>query len=180
MRETVKHVRRVGTLMLEAVSKLQTRAMTHDDSKFSPDEFDAFARETPGLKALTYGSPEYKAALERLGPALAHHYAANPHHPEHFTTTCMQCGNNESNPCTCGGPRLQGGIDRMDLLHLIEMLADWKAATERHADGSLPKSIVGNAKRYGYNDAMARLLARTAANLGWITEQDFQAMPVVS
>lgn len=181
MRETVNHVRRVGNLMLEAVANLQRRAMNHDQSKFSPEEFETFARETPGLKALTYGSPEYKAALARLGPALAHHYAANNHHPEHYgTTTCDQCGSPESDPCSCGGSRTQrGDIHKMDLLCLIEMLADWKAATERHADGSLPRSIVGNAKRFGYDDAMARLLARTAANLGWITEPEYQAMPIV-
>lgn len=151
MRETVKHVRRVGTLMLEAVVKLQTRAVMHDDSKFSAAEFDDFARETPGLRALTYGSPEYKAALDRLGPALQHHYRCNRHHPEYHDR----------------------GVDQMDLIDLIEMLADWKAATERHADGSLTKSIVANAKRFGYDDAMARRLARTAANLGWITEVEW-------
>jgi hypothetical protein len=157
MRETVAHVRRVGDLMLDAVQVLQRRAVRHDDSKFTPEEFEAFAQETPTLRGLTYGSDQYKAALVRLGPALAHHYRVNPHHPEHHTR----------------------GVDQMDLLHLIEMLADWKAATERHADGSLPKSIAGNAKRFGYNDAMARLLARTAANLGWITEQDYQSLPFV-
>jgi len=162
MRETVAHVRRVGNLMLEAIQNLQRRAMNHDQSKFSPEEFDAFASETPALRGLTYGSSEYKAALERLGPSLQHHYRANNHHPEHYPSS----------------PEVPG-VYRMDLLSLIEMLADWKAATERHANGSLPKSIVDNAKRFGYDDRMACLLARTAANLGWITEVEYQAMPIV-
>lgn len=164
MRETVAHVRRVGNLMLDAVENLQRRAMRHDDSKFSPEEFEAFAAETPTLKGLTYGSQEYKEALARLGPALKHHYANNNHHPEHYDPH---------------GIGLGAGIYRMDLLTLIEMLADWKAATERHADGSLPKSIAQNAKRFGYDDRMACLLAKTAANLGWITEVEYQAMDVV-
>lgn len=157
MRETVAHVRRVGNLLLEAVSAIQRRAVNHDQSKFSREEFEAFAAETPTLRGLTYGSDEYKAALGRLGPSLQHHYAVNDHHPEHFSD----------------------GVRSMDLLQLLEMLADWKAATERHADGSLPRSIVQNAKRFGYDDQFARLLARTAANLGWITEQDYQGMPEV-
>lgn len=147
MRETVAHVRRVGCLMLQAISGLQNRAVVHDDSKFSAEEFEAFARETPGLKALTYGSPEYKDALERLGPALRHHYDHNRHHPEYF------------------GPE---ATDGMNLLDLIEMLADWKAATERHADGSLARSIVGNAKRFGYPPVLMHLLARSAIDLGWM------------
>jgi hypothetical protein len=39
MRETVNHVRRVGVLMLDAVSVLQYRAVVHDQSKFSKEEF---------------------------------------------------------------------------------------------------------------------------------------------
>ncbi len=181
MRETEKHVRRVGVLMLEVISKLQRRAVVHDSSKFSPEEFDAFAAETPALRGLTYGSDEYKAALARLGPALDHHYKANDHHPEHFgTTTCDQCGQDESKPCTCGGTRTRrGDIHRMDLIQLLEMLCDWQAATERHANGSLPKSIVQNAKRFGYDDRMAVLLCKTAANLGWMDEVQFQGMEIV-
>jgi hypothetical protein len=180
MRETLAHVRRVGNLMLDVVERLQRAAMRHDDSKFSAAEFDTFAAETPGLRSLTYGSAEYKAALDRLGPALQHHYQANSHHPEHFGLhICAQCGSDDrTEPCTCGGPRT-ADMSRMDLLQLIELLADWKAATERHADGSLPRSIVGNAKRFGYDDRFACLLARTAANLGWISEVEYQGMEIV-
>lgn len=147
MRETVAHVRRVGVLLLDAVSNLQHRAVVHDDSKFSPEEFDAFAAETPKLRGMTYGSDEYKAALERLGPALRHHYAMNRHHPEHHP----------------------GGMADMTLIDLIEMLADWKAATERHADGDLHRSIQQNADRFGYDEGMRGLLYRTAQSLGWLS-----------
>jgi hypothetical protein len=142
----------VGNLLLEVVSRLQTRAVNHDQSKFSSEEFELFAQETPGLKALTYNSPEYKAALGRLGPALNHHYSMNDHHPEHY-------------PATVG----VSNVYQMDLICLMEMLADWKAATERHADGSLARSIIQNAKRFGYDDNMVRILGKTALNMGWIT-----------
>ena len=78
--------------------------------------------------------------------ALEHHYTVNDHHPEHF----------------------HNGIHDMDLVQLMEMLADWKAATLRHADGSLRKSIFENATRFGYDDQMTNLLLRTADNMGWL------------
>lgn len=155
MRDTLAHVRRVGNLLLDVVERLQRAAMRHDDSKFSVEEFDHFAVESPKLAALTFGSDEYKAALERLAPALRHHYALNTHHPEHHAI----------------------GIKGMDLLQLLELLADWKAASERHTDGNLVKSIYDSAARFGYDEDMANLLARTAVNLGWITEQQMQTMP---
>lgn len=148
MRETVKHVRRVAELMLDAVTALQRRAIHHDDSKFSPEEFDSFAEVTPLLRGVTYGSEEYKYNLAKIKPAIAHHNAANSHHPEHHAD----------------------GIHGMDLIDLIEMLADWRAATERHNDGNLSASIVKNAERFGYDVRFGQLLERTARNLGWIRD----------
>lgn len=148
MRETVSHVRRVAELMLDAVSELQRRAIRHDASKFGAEEFEAFAAETPNLRALTYNSAEYHEATARLGPALKHHYEFNSHHPQFYAN----------------------GIRGMDLIDLIEMLADWRAATERHADGSIVASINQNAERFGYDEHMKDLLMRTARNLGWIKD----------
>lgn len=146
MRETLKHVRRVGNLVLDVVDRLQRRAMRHDDSKFSEQEFPAFAEETPKLRELTYNSPDYHAATARLGPALEHHYVNNDHHPQFHPD----------------------GIAGMDLIQLLEMLCDWKAATERHANGNLRRSIAENAVRFGYNGEVARLLLLTAEHMGWI------------
>jgi hypothetical protein len=56
----------------------------------------------------------------------------------------------------------------MSLLDVIEMLADWKAATERHADGDLDRSITHNPERFGYGDEIERLLRSTAIELGWL------------
>ena len=76
----------------------------------------------------TYGSDEYKQFLVGMGEGLNHHYANNDHHPEHW----------------------QHGIADMDLIQVIEMLADWKAATLRHENGSLSRSIAQNAERFEY------------------------------
>jgi hypothetical protein len=55
-----------------------------------------------------------------MGDGLKHHYAHNRHHPEFFG---------------------EDGVDGMSLVDVIEMLADWKAATEHHDDGDLAKSL---------------------------------------
>lgn len=58
------------------------------------------------------------------------------------------------------------GIGGMSLLDLIEMLVDWKAASERHADGDFLASIEYNQGRFGYTDEMKAILLNTARELG--------------
>jgi hypothetical protein len=143
MRSTAAHIRRVGELLVQASADLAHRAVHHDASKWSEEEWPAFESATPKLAAMTYGSEEYKAALQEIKPALAHHYGANQHHPEYFG----------------------GDWAAMSLLDLIEMLCDWKAASERHEDGSLERSITINQERFGYSDHMRRILWNTAVDM---------------
>ena len=49
----------------------------------------------------------------------------------------------------------------MNLVDLIEMICDWKAASERHADGDIYKSIEINQKRFGYSDELKQILKNT-------------------
>jgi len=151
--DTQKHIDRVRVLLGQMQSALKQRADEHDASKLGPKEKPYFD-DAMSLWGMTYGSPEYKAALARLGPALEHHYMVNRHHPEHF------------GPIDMGNPH--GGIFGMNLLDLLEMLADWKAATERHENGSLTRSIEVNAERFYYGDDIKRLLTETATQLGWL------------
>lgn len=145
--DTITHIERVQELLVEGpIRQLRERAQAHDASKLVEPEKPMFDEFTPRLSELTHGTPEYMAALKAMGPALQHHYEANDHHPEHHDL----------------------GVYGMDLLQLIEMLADWKAAGERHADGGdLERSILRNAERFGYDGRMADLLFRTARHLGW-------------
>ena len=137
--ETMRHILTVRTLLMEAMGELVLRAQKHDQSKLEPEEVSTFTRVTPLLQGLTYGSPEYAEALASMGPALAHHYAANSHHPEHF----------------------EAGIQGMNLFDLLEMMFDWKAATLRHADGDLGKSLQVNAERYKIPEPLLRILTNT-------------------
>lgn len=146
--ETWEHIHVVQGLLGEAIADLQGRAHRHDQSKLVAPELAVFDEYTPKLRGSTYGSDEYKAFLAGMGEGLAHHYAVNDHHPEHHA----------------------GGIGDMTLVQLIEMLADWKAATLRHADGDLRRSIEQNADRFGYGADIKRLLLSTAVAFGWLED----------
>lgn len=117
----------------------------HDDSKLEEPEKSFFDKYTPMLASLDYGSDEYNQALHELRPALRHHYANNSHHPEHYAD----------------------GIEAMNLLDIVEMLADWKAATLRHETGDILKSLEINAKRFGINNQLAGILLNTIEEMGW-------------
>ncbi len=59
-----------------------------------------------------------------------------------------------------------GGLHAMSLIQLIEMLCDWIAATRRHDDGDIRRSIEINAERFGYGAEIERLLLNTLEALG--------------
>jgi Family of unknown function (DUF5662) len=54
----------------------------------------------------------------------------------------------------------------MTLVDLIEMLADWKAATERRDDGDLAKSLEIQQERFGLSDQVVAILRNTAERFG--------------
>lgn len=143
--ETQEHILRVRELLYIVQNKLEARGFAHDQTKLGPNEKPIFDRVTGKLKGLTYGSDEYKASLKDLGPALTHHYANNSHHPEHYLN----------------------GVDGMSLLDVLEMLCDWKAAGERHADGSIDRSLSVNRGRFKISDQLHAILENTVRELGW-------------
>lgn len=152
--DTWQHIHTVQAYLGQVIADLQVRAHRHDQSKLAEPEVATFDEYTPKLKNSTYGSDEYKSFLAGMGEGLRHHYAANDHHPEHFGD----------------------GICEMHAGQLIEMLCDWKAATLRHADGDLRRSIEQNAQRFGYGDEIRDLLLNTAQAYGWLNDAP-QGMP---
>lgn len=134
--ETQEHIDNVGKLLKGIAQRLMLRAERHDSSKLEEPEFSTFVEFTPKLKESTYGSDEYKGFLKSMSVALDHHYANNRHHPEFH-------GN---------------GVEDMDLIDLIELCCDWKAATMRHADGDINKSIEINTERFKLSPQKVALL----------------------
>lgn len=143
--DTQQHHDRVVALVKHFVGELQAQVCGHDASKLGPEEKPIFDEFTPKLKDSTFGSEEYKGFLAAMKPALDHHYKANRHHPEHF----------------------DNGINGMDLVDIIEMLADWRAASERHENGNIMTSIDLNAKRFKISDHLKEILVNTVKTMGW-------------
>jgi len=148
--EMLEHINAVSLLLYTVRQELSSRACTHDRSKLTYPEREIFVEYTPKLKGVTYGSDKYKMYLAEMKRALDHHYLVNAHHPEH-------CEN---------------GIAGMTLVDLLEMLCDWVAATKRHADGSLVKSLEHNAERFSISPDLQQILINTAKEFGWLTRYD--------
>ena len=167
-KETTKHIRNVRRLLRMVEADLEVRGYIHDRSKLHKPEKEIFDEMTPKLKGCTYGSDEYKGYLKEMNVALQHHYAENRHHPEHFKYyECIGCFKRfyeEPNRCdVCGYSQFQirSDITQMNLIDLIEMLMDWKAATLRHADGDILRSIELNQKRFEYSDGLKKIFLNT-------------------
>jgi hypothetical protein len=137
--ETQKHVDLVRMLLKDFAQQLLDRGVEHDRSKFSEEELSIFTEYTAKLKGTTYGSDEYKRFLDEMKPALDHHYSNNRHHPEYF----------------------ENGIRGMTLVDLVEMLLDWWAATQRHDDGDIFRSITLNEKRFNIPPELSDIFRNT-------------------
>lgn len=149
--ETRKHIAQVGEYLLMVIRELTMRIEAHDSSKLGAEEKPIFDKYTPKLAGSTYGSAEYKEYLRGMGVALDHHYANNSHHPEHYKTA-----DDYASVVGC-----------MNLVDIIEMLCDWKAATLRHNDGDIYESIEINQKRFGYSNDLKSILRVTARSMGF-------------
>lgn len=143
---TRKHMQRVSALLGEAAIEMIKRSAAHDLSKLDPAELGPLQAMQDHIEVhgqAPYGTPEYDRQRQVLGPMLAHHYAANTHHPEHYPE----------------------GVAGMDLFDLIEMFFDWKAASERGGESAMNlTAAVGN---HGIPPMLEAILRNTAARWGY-------------
>jgi hypothetical protein len=132
---------------MKVVNDLIERAFCHDATKLESPEKEYYDLHTQGLHSLEYGSKSYKEVLRKMQPGIDHHYAHNRHHPQFFAD----------------------GINGMNLVDLIELLCDWKAAGERHVDKPVDifRSIDINADEDHFNiePQMVQILKNTASYL---------------
>jgi predicted RNA-binding Zn-ribbon protein involved in translation (DUF1610 family) len=182
--ETLKHRDKVKEFLEKFSTELNSRGLSHDASKLSDIEIDGFIQYTPKLRECTYGSDEYMEYLEKLKPSLEHHYRKNSHHAEHFPEAledyCTSCGHGFNDlakeymkvyhKCpNCGivGTEVKQRytLKGMNLADVVEMLCDWKAASLRHNNGDLEKSIEINRKRFGISDDLFCILKNTVRDL---------------
>jgi hypothetical protein len=78
-----------------------------------------------------------------MGTALQHHYDKNAHHPEHY----------------------KNGIEDMNLIDIMEMFCDWRAASMRHNNGNLRKSIEINGERFNMSPQLVKIFENTVGIL---------------
>lgn len=137
--ETLKHIHEVRRLLSGIIEELDRRARVHDLSKLESPEKEIFGEYTPELEKCEYMSEDYGKMMEKIRPAIDHHYAKNSHHPEHFVS----------------------GINDMNLLDLLEMLCDWKVATLRNKAGNIRTSIDKNAIRFNIDKQLTQIFHNT-------------------
>lgn len=187
--DTMRHIERVRNLVNKKAVQLLERGELHDQTKLVSPEVELFAEYTDQLAGLTYGSPEYDECRKKLAPALEHHYARNRHHPEHHAEVSSPkldrlradinyLEDDDDDQYIPDNVRrrlkdhleayeasLRSSINNMNLVDLVEMLCDWKAASERHNDGNINKSIETNCKRFGLSPQLANIFYNTVETL---------------
>lgn len=110
--DTQLHISAVGAFLTKVRGEIRERARQHDASKLESPEKEMYEVWRPRLDSMDIESQEYKEALAQMGDGLKHHYAVNRHHPEHF----------------------ENGVYEMNLIDIIEMVCDWKAAAARKGE----------------------------------------------
>ncbi len=192
--QTTEHIHLVSRLLSSAIVEFLRRILTHDRSKLKSPEMEMFADVTHRLSGLTYGSPEYEACRkEMMGNALGHHYSHNRHHPEYFPGR-SECEEINDYIIAVSRATISGDLDEktladynklveylkrqqaehtssvneMNLFDLLEMLIDWMAATKRHADGDIQKSLKINRDRFFMGDQLSAIFRNTVP---WIEDE---------
>lgn len=148
--ETTGHINKVKYYVEMFCKACKINVFEHDKTKLEEPERKIFEKVSHNLKKLTYGSKEYFDQLNDIQEALDHHYANNNHHPEHF----------------------ENGIKGMSLINLVEMLCDWKAASERYDDGDILKSIDIQQKRFNMSDDLVCILKNTVKELNMLKDSE--------
>lgn len=138
VKDLIQHKTWVAEKMQIGANELFRRAAIHDNSKFSPEEFEAYEEAFPELQKYAYGSEEFKAALDKIKPAIQHHYQVNRHHPEYFSN----------------------GVNGMDLIDLFEMVCDWVAAARR-SQTEVHKGLQINKDRFKIDDQLFAIIKNT-------------------
>jgi hypothetical protein len=138
--DTLAHIHHVRDNIDVFVGELLRRGRIHDASKLSDAEKPALDEALPLLEGVAYGSAEYQAVVDRVAPALQHHYRHNPHHPEHYDNA---------------------GVAGMDLFDVVEMMCDWMAAALRNPGDGV--RVGYNVQKFGIEPQLAAIIGNTLA-----------------
>lgn len=142
------------------VSELEQRAIVHDVSKFEEDEFNGFVEADEMALYKEYGSSDYHKKLkENKGIKL--HLSRNSHHPEYYEyEPAMDMFVGQDNEAVKGA----AGINRMSFLDIVEMVIDWKSASETYGN-DFKASIDYSLKRFYADERTSWLIHLIAKDL---------------
>lgn len=141
-----KHINKVSSLMTDFATLILKRGIEHDKSKLSQVELIPLQKLQDAIDSngeCQYGTDEYNERLKILKPMLDNHYQLNSHHPEYHKSS----------------------INSMDILDIVEMLADWKASSERGDGGIINLSY--SIERFKIDKQLSDIIKATFNNMGW-------------
>jgi len=148
--DLMMHISEVRRNLALIQSNLEGRGIVHDLSKLTEIEFDAFVSTRPEFEKANFGTPEYQECVDAIRPAIDHHHFNNRHHTQFFTN----------------------GFADMNLLDILEMLADWQAASRRSPNLTFKDSLPRAFKQYSIPENMQKHILSTLTDLGWIGEKN--------
>lgn len=134
-----KHKLCVQYFLEKVLEELKFRGLHHDDSKEQSPELENYAIALPYFGNRGKIPDEVQDALNI---AKQHHYTNNDHHLEYYDPS----GN---------------GIHKTNLIVLLEMMTDWRAAMIREGQESIEASLDMTQKRFGYSDEVRAILKNT-------------------
>lgn len=189
--DTIEHIRLVQKNLHIFINEFLKRSIDHDKSKLEEPEKSLLDTQKQGKVDYSYNSKEELKVKEKLTLFLDRHYKNNSHHPEHYESCrtveyatlyiCNECGvkwvkvnsvKDNDNACPfcevedsfrCEGIQVyrQSPVSNMNLFDIVEMLADWLAAINRHKDGNIYRSIEINRDRFGISPQLVAILYNT-------------------
>ncbi len=142
----VKHKKSVGNALRALADELYKRADSHDDSKLQMPELGMLINMDKSKRPV-YGSPEYYEHIKKNQAFFDHHYRGNSHHPEHY----------------------KNGVHDMDLVDVIEMIADWCSYSKNLSIQEICNLIEQQSKRFGFGEEVADIFKNTMFNyFSWL------------
>ena len=145
----IAHRAQVRLNLHALMQEIERRALGHDLSKLSTKELNGFIRINRTAREHPYGSEEYRASMDAEkgeGGCITLHFSKNSHHPEFH----------ESNAS-------------MGFLDIIEMVMDWKAASDTYGNMTLRGSLPHHRERFNFSDEQWWLIGSV---VDWIDPEE--------
>ncbi len=142
--DTLIHISEVQEELERFRHELKVRGIIHDRSKLQEPEFSIFVSTREQFKKANYGTPEYAAVVKTASVAVDHHYKNNRHHTKYHPD----------------------GVYNMNLVDIIEMICDWKAASRRSPTKTFEESLEKCFERYNIVGQLKTVILNTLKDLG--------------